>query len=85
MIYNNYTITTALYLHLAYRSKFFETIKSTCSSGAKGGAQEKWNKPCFPDEVHDGHSGDNDVDIMVAPVCLYCFLELVSAQAEVLI
>ena len=61
-----------VYEHLAYRSKLLKTIKSARSGGAKGGAQEKWNKPCFPDDEHDGdyddedvgrHSGDNDVDI----------------------
>ena len=50
--------------HLAYRSKFFKTIKSAGSGGAKGGAQEKWNKPCFPDDEHeeddDEHAGDGD-------------------------
>ena len=50
------------YKHLAYRSKFFETIKSASPGGAQGGAQEKWNKPCFPDEEDDNDDDEEDVD-----------------------
>ena len=49
-------------MHLAYRSKFFETIKSARPGGAKGGTEEERNKPCFPEMVKDDSDGDADVD-----------------------